>query len=466
MVWGIRFVLNSRIFKTSSFQLTAIHSLIFAFCFLALLVATYLTTTAALRGQMQTEIRTQLNAMVEEAKAEGIETIVQDITEHIAQATGTTGFFFLSDSVGKKLAGNLENITLIDGWRETGVGEIAASPLGTAVDEDHQIWAQGAHLPDGSFLLVGQDAFRLLSAQEVIINTFAWSAGLAFLLAALAGLAVSRGFLRRIDDINQTSLAIIDGRLKERIPVRGTSDEIDRLSTNLNLLFDSNQSLLESLKQVSANIAHDLRTPLSRLRQGLEEARAKSNSKQIYETAIDGAILESNQLLATFSALLRIAQIESGSRKSGFKDVDLTSLFERVADAYRAVAEDQGKTLFTRFSPMVRFVGDSELLLQMVANLTENAIRHTPVGTKISLCLESNTTGVRAIISDTGPGIPEDQSKKVFEHFYRLDTARATAGNGLGLALVAAIAKLHDLRLELQDNQPGLKVVVKFPTAE
>ena len=463
MVWGIRFVLSSRIFKTISFQLTALHSLIFTLCFLALLVTTYFTTTAALRGQMQAEIRTQLSAMVEEVNTDGINAIVQDINEHTAQTNGPSGFYFLSNAAGKKLAGNLDNVAPVDGWRESGIGDAAASQLGAAVDEDHQIWAQGEHLPDGSFLLVGQDAFRLLSAQEAIINTFAWSAGLAFLLAALAGLAISRGFLRRIDDINQTSLAIIDGRLKERIPVRGTSDEIDRLSANLNLLFDSNQSLLESLKQVSANIAHDLRTPLSRLRQGLEETRAKSSSKQVYEAAIDGAIVESDQLLATFAALLRIAQIESGSRKAGFKDVDLTGIFERVADAYRAVAEDQGKRLETKFSPGVTFVGDNELLLQMTANLIENAIRHTPAETKISLCLESTASGALAIISDTGPGIPEDQFAKVFEHFYRLDTARATAGNGLGLALVAAIAKLHGLGLELAGNRPGLKVIIRFP---
>lgn len=465
MVWGIRFVLNSRIFKTISFQLTALQSLIFAFCFLALLVTTYLTTTAALRGQMQTEIRTQLNAMVEEARTEGVETIIQDVNEHLAQTKGATGFYFLSDAAGKKLAGNLDNVAPVDGWHETGIGESAALQSASTVDEDHQIWAQGAHLSDGSFLLVGQDAFRLLSAQEAIISTFAWSAGLALLLAALASLAVSRGFLRRIDEINQTSLAIIDGRLKERIPVRGTSDEIDRLSTNLNQLFDSNQALLESLKQVSSNIAHDLRTPLSRLRQGLEEARAKS-STQVYEAAIDGAIVESDQLLATFAALLRIAQIESGSRKAGFKDVDLTGIFERVADAYHAVAEDQGKSLVTKLAPAVKFVGDNELMLQMVANLTENAIRHTPAGTGISLRLENTASGIQAIISDTGPGIPEDQATKVFEHFYRLDTARATAGNGLGLALVAAIAKLHNLRLDLQDNEPGLKVVVQFPPVE
>jgi signal transduction histidine kinase len=466
VVLDIPSVLNSRIFRTVSFQLAALYGLIFATCFMGLLLTTYWTTTSALRGQMQTEIRTQLNTMTTEATADGIETIVQDINERTAQGTAVADFYFLSDPAGKKLAGNLDGIAPVDGWHETGISDAAIAKLENGADEDHQVWAQGTHLPDGSFLLVGQDAFRLLAAQEAIINTFGWLAGIAFLLATLAGLLVSRGFLRRIDDINTTSLAIIDGRLKERIPVRGTSDEVDRLSANLNQLFDSNQSLLESLKQVSANIAHDLRTPLSRLRQGLEEARTKSGSVKSYKAVIDGAIAESDVLLSTFSALLRIAQIESGSRKAGFKDADLGRIFERVADAYQAVAEDQGKRLKTSLIPHIKFHGDSELLLQMIANLTENAIRHTPAGANIMLSLEATPSGSIAVVSDSGTGIPAVQREKVFEHFYRMEESRTTPGNGLGLALVAAIAKLHRIHISLQDNGPGLKVVLTFPASE
>lgn len=457
-------MLSRRIFKTVSFQLTAFYSLIFAICFFVLLLTSYVTTTAALRSQMQAEISGQLNAMVSEAETEGLDTIVQDIKERSSQAGSAAGYFFLSDGTGKKLAGNLAGISMKDGWRESGLSDSSVAALGNRSDEDHQIWGQGVHLSDGSFLLVGQDAFRALSAQEAIINSFALSAGAAFLLATLAGVIVSRRFLGRIDDINNTSLAIIDGRLKERIPVRGTSDEIDRLSMNLNRLFDSNQSLLEILKQVSANIAHDLRTPLTRLRQGLEEASSKSGSLRAYKVAIDAAITESDQLLATFAALLRIAQIDSGSRKAGFKHVDLTSIIGRVADAYGAVAEDQGKKLVTNLTPKIYFVGDGELLLQMFANLTENAIRHTPSGTQISVTIENVASGIIASIADSGPGIPEDQREKVFEHFYRVDAARATAGNGLGLALVSAIAKLHGIQIALLDNGPGLKVMISFPS--
>jgi len=456
-------VLSKRLFKTASFQLTVFFSLIFAFCFMSLLVVTYLTTTTALRGQMQSEIRAQLAVMAHEAQSDGIATIIQDIQERTTPSDRQAEYYYLSDNKGKKLAGNLDGITMQEGWQESGLSDsVIAKPDGDA-DDDHQIWGQGVYLSDGSFLLVGQDAFRVLSAQESIINSFAWSSGIALMLAVLAGLAVSRGFLHRIDDINNTSLAIIDGRLKERIPVRGTSDEIDRLSANLNRLFDSNQSLLESLKQVSANIAHDLRTPLSRLRQGLEEARSKTGDSKAYAAAIDAAVIESDQLLATFTALLRIAQIESGSRKAGFKTISLTSIFERVAGAYRAVAEDQGKELATTLEPEIEFHGDGELLLQMIANLTENAIRHTPLGTRIVLTLENSDRGIAATVADSGPGIPADLRDKVFEHFYRLDTGRAAAGNGLGLSLVSAIANLHGIRVSLNDNRPGLLVTLVFP---
>lgn len=456
-------MLSKRLFKTASFQLTVFFSLIFAFCFMSLLFITYWTATGALRSQMQSEIRAQLAVMAHEAQSDGIATIIQDIQERTMPSDRQAEYYYLSDSKGKKLAGNLDGITMQEGWQESGLSDsVLAKPDGDA-DDDHQIWGQGVYLSDGSFLLVGQDAFRVLSAQESIINSFAWSSGIALLLAVLAGLAVSRGFLRRIDDINTTSLAIIDGRLKERIPVRGTSDEIDRLSANLNRLFDSNQSLLESLKQVSANIAHDLRTPLSRLRQGLEEARSKTSNSKAYAAAIDSAVIEADQLLATFAALLRIAQIESGSRSAGFKTVSLTSIFERVSSAYRAVAEDQGKELATTLEENLDFHGDGELLLQMVANLTENAIRHTPLGTRIVLILGNSDQGIAATIADSGPGIPADLREKVFEHFYRLDTSRATAGNGLGLSLVSAIANLHVIRISLHDNKPGLLVRLDFP---
>ena len=243
--------------------------------------------------------------------------------------------------------------------------------------------------------------------------------------------------------------------------MRGTSDEIDRLSMNLNRLFDSNQSLLESLKQVSTSIAHDLRTPLSRLRQGLEEAHLQNN-KAAHKAALEAAIIESDQLLATFSALLRIAQIESGTRRSGFKQVNLTGIFEQVADTYRAVAEDQQKDLQLSVAQGINIIGDRDLLTQMLVNLLENALNHTPAQTTIWLSLQQSEQKITGIVSDSGTGIPEDERQRVLERFYRLDSSRSTPGNGLGLPLAAAVASLHAVTMELHDNEPGLKVVLGF----
>ncbi len=454
-------MLASRIFKTASFRLSALYGGVFASGFGALLIITYFTATTALREQIRTEVQRDLHALSVEAGADGLDTIIQDINERIQPVSGSTAYYFLADASGQKLAGNLTGIALRDGWQEAPLDASTIKNPETSVDEDHQLWGQGIHLANGAFLLAGQDAYRVLSAQEAIINSFAWSAGISFLLAALGGVVVSQGFLRRIDAINTTSHAIIDGNLKRRIPVRGTSDEIDRLSMNLNRLFDSNQSLLESLKQVSTSIAHDLRTPLSRLRQGLEEAHLQNN-KSAHKAAIEAAIIESDQLLATFSALLRIAQIESGTRRAGFKQVSLTDIFEQVADTYRAVAEDQQKEMKLLVEQGITIVGDRDLLTQMLVNLLENALNHTPAKTTISLSLKQSDAGPIGIIADSGAGIPGDERQKVFERFYRRDSSRSTPGSGLGLPLAAAIASMHAVTLELHDNEPGLKVVLGF----
>ncbi|MEO9168083.1 MAG: HAMP domain-containing sensor histidine kinase, partial [Aestuariivirga sp.] len=291
---------------------------------------------------------------------------------------------------------------------------------------------------------------------------FLWSASLATLMAVALGLFLSRRFLRRVDEINETSHAIIDGQLAKRIPLRGTHDEFDRLSANLNHLLDNNQNLLNSLREISTNIAHDLRSPLSRLLQRLEYAQQRAKTTKDFRQFNEESIVDAKQTLATFAALMRIAQVESGSSKSDFTRVNLSAVFERVANVYQAVAEDSGKSLETEITPNLYVRGDAELLLLLVVNLVENAIRHTPVGTKINLTLGRSTNEIDAWISDTGPGIPQDMRQKVIERFQRLDQSRSTPGNGLGLALAAAIAKLHDTKIDFGENNPGLKAQFKL----
>jgi signal transduction histidine kinase len=319
----------------------------------------------------------------------------------------------------------------------------------------------GLTLPDGSFLLVAQDASRLTDMQHAIVSAFVWAGGVTLVLAIAGGLLIGSNFLRRIDTITRTSRAIMGGDLSARIPVRGTHDEIDQLVASLNAMLERIQQLMDGLRQVSSDIAHDLRTPLGRLRQHLEDARERATSTADYDAAAESAIAEADELLETFSALLRIAQVEAGAQKKGFSDVDLSELVHSVAEVYQPAAEDSGHRLSYKVEDGVHLPGDRPLLAQMISNLVENALHHTPAGSDVALCLRKAGNGFEIELADNGPGIPQAEHAKVFDRFYRLDRSRSTAGSGLGLALVKAIAGLHGLTIRLEDRNPGLGVIVK-----
>jgi signal transduction histidine kinase len=219
---------------------------------------------------------------------------------------------------------------------------------------------------------------------------------------------------------------------------------------------------MDSQRQVSSDVAHDLRTPLSRLRQQLESARLEAHTVEDYEAAVTDAIADVDAILKIFAALLRIAQVEAGTRKSAFAVVDLSAVFQSIAETYGAVAEEQGQSLTATIEPGITIRGDRELLTQMLANLVENAIRHTPERTQIALVLEKRAAGPVGIVADSGPGIPAEARDRVFRRFVRLEQSRSTGGSGLGLALVAAVAELHGITITLGNNKPGLKVVLEF----
>ena len=446
---------SRRLFNTISFRLAALCALLFALILAVLLVFNYYATNHALEDQLRSRVQEEFNTLAEEVGGEHGDEVAREFDERLTRGSAPGSFFYLADAAGNKLAGNLDRVPMISGWQIL-PGPVAGKP---EHEHAHEIWGEGTTLPNGLFIFAGQDAFRVNVAEHTLVMSYLWSGLFAGLAALVAGIVLSRGFLHRIDAINQTSLAIMQGNLKKRIPTRGTSDEVDRLSGNLNRLFDNNQALLDSLRQVTVNIAHDLRTPLSRLRNRLEEARDASRIPLRLREQLDGAIAESDQLLATFSALLRIAQIESGSRKKAFAKVNLSELGERVFAIYQAVAEDEGKKLSADITPEISCLGDGELLFQLCVNLVENAIRHTPKGTEITLRVSAPA---KLEVADNGPGIPAKQREKVLERFYRLDQSRTTPGSGLGLALVAAIANLHNTRIELADNAPGLVARVRL----
>lgn len=454
-----------RILRTASFRLAATYALVTALAFLVLYIVTGWISGHALDQQIRAGVEAEFSDLMNDYSETGSAAFLKELTAR-SNIKGEWSFlYYYGDRDGRKLAGNLDRIRPYEGWRREPIDQ-STGEQNSERDDDHEMIAVGKYLDDGSFLLVGDDGYGAIVAQEAINEAFAWASVLALALSIAAGIVVSQRFLRSIDRINATSNAIMRGQLKERIPVQDTSDEIDKLASNLNLMLDGNQALLELLKHMSTNIAHDLRTPMSRLRQHLEEATLTPLSSQEYRAVIDEAIDEIDEILGTFSALLRIAQVETGSRKAAFRPVYLSAIAERLCDAYRAVAEDAGKTLGSMVVQGIVFVGDEELITQMLANLVENAIKHTPPGATIRLELSDRPDAARLVVADDGPGIPEADRDHVFEHFYRLDRSRSTPGQGLGLSLVSAVAELHEIKVRLEDNRPGLRVVIDFSRAD
>lgn len=316
---------------------------------------------------------------------------------------------------------------------------------------------------NGFRVMSGRNSHILDETQEIILASLFWGCVATTLLALIGGYIISIGPSRRVDEIAATTRRIVSGRLDLRLPVSRRRDELDRLAGDINAMLARIEILMSSLKQVSTDIAHDLRTPLARLRQRLDTVRRRTRDPKEYEEAIDGALEETDAIIGTFNALLRISQIEAGARKARFRPIDLGQICEKIVDVYAEVAADERHSLEAAAAPDLIVEGDAELLTQLIANLVENAINHVPEPGRISISLDRD--GDRAIleVADDGPGIPRDEREKVFRRLYRLDRSRTTPGSGLGLALVAAIAELHGAGIEALDNDPGLRMRIAFP---
>src|SRR5262249_18472619 len=289
--------------------------------------------------------------------------------------------------------------------------------------------------------------------------------GVIVIIALLSGAIAAHLFIRRVDRLSGDAEDIVLGRRPGPLAYACDGVEFDRLGGRLNRMLERIHALMENMRQVSNDIAHDLRTPLSRLRQRLESTLSGCPDKTALRNAVEQSIADVDSVLSTFGALLRIARIEARERKAGFDSIDLSALFTSMAEAYSPVAEDHGKRLWAEVAPDLSTDGDQALLTQMVSNLVENAIHHTPVGTRIGMRLSRGDTGLVACVEDDGPGIPRDERARVFRRFVRLDSSRNSPGCGLGLALVAAIADLHQITLELRDREPGLAVLMRFQRA-
>jgi signal transduction histidine kinase len=441
-----------RLLRTSSFRLTLLYVGVFSLSVL-LLFGIVMWSAAKF---MDRQIDMTVAAEMAEVKADAADATLPAVIAQLANRS--PGFFYLlQDHNGTVIAGNMDPIRPQPGAR------VLRRPQGHGGRIAGRLRGAGEVLADGSYLFIGQSDIEVGEMQEVIARAFLVGLAATVILGVAGGIATSLGLLARIETISRTSREIMAGDLGRRIALRGSDDEFDHLASSLNAMLNRIQELMRGVEQVSNDIAHDLRTPLTRLRQRLELAYRRETTVDQLRAALEASIHDSEAILETFSALLRIAQIESGARRAGFASVDLGLLLEELAEAYQPVVEEAGQKLAHSVDFGVTVLGDRELLTQLFVNLIENAIRHAGPGASITMGVGSGRGGwVDAVVADDGPGVPIALRTKVLERFTRLDTSRNTPGNGLGLSLVAAIAQLHLATIALEDNAPGLRCIVRF----
>ncbi len=448
---------RTSLFRTSSFRLAAIYLALFTVSVLILGAVVYFVVWREIASEIDADIQGETSTLVREFAAHG-----RDRLQAIIEARSRSGGSFvygLEDAQGRLVAGELAAKPGDVGWtslrepeRDEAEGESAAV-----------VRALATRLSDGGALVVGDEWRGARGATRAVVMAFLWALAGTLGLGTLGGLILSSQVLRRIEAMSSAARGIVAGDWRQRIPETGANDELAQLARTFNRMFDRIETLLDAHKNIGANIAHDLRRPLARTVHRLEAARAGGVTPKDAESAIEGSIADIHGVLETFNAILRIGQIEAGARRAGFKPVDLAAVAREVVEAFQPAADEEGKTLAADLSVPLPLSGDRELLTQMVANLVDNALRHTPANTRIVVASARLPGAGRLTVSDDGPGAPPAELGRIFERFYRLDAARATPGDGLGLSLVAAIAELHGMACAASDNRPGLSVALEMP---
>lgn len=455
-------LINTKILRTSTFRLSALYLLIFAFSMALILSYVFWNTAGLMERQVDETIRAEVQGLADQYRVRRLVGMRDVIQRRIDEENGA--LYLLSDEDGLRLAGNLtgfpQNDVAESGWidfpYEVGQG---------ASRKRHSARAYHTQLSGGYTLVVGRDVQELRQFADLIRSSLFWALGMALIFGLSGGFLISRNFLNRVDDIAATSHSIMSGDLSRRMPVSGTNDELDRLARSLNDMLDQIERLMAGMKEVSSNIAHDLKTPLTRLRARVEDA-LRSEKKADYREALTSTLEESDRLLQTFNALLSIARAEAGQSREGLHDLDAHDVMADIAELYEPMAEEQGGTL-TFAAPQGLWVkGDRQLLAQALGNLIDNALKYGAgadgaVAVALTGAVEGNH--VVLIVADHGPGIAPENRERVVERFVRLDDSRSKPGNGLGLALVASVVKLHGGALRLDDNNPGLKAKLLLP---
>ena len=459
-----------KLIRTTTFKLTLVYLSIFAL-FAIFLLGYFTWNTQRLINQQITEtVDAEISGLAEQFRQGGIRKLVQSVDSHSRRATSS--LYLVTTFSGETLGGNVSSLSpgVLDnvGWTETFYRrpDEGESTEGRAL-------VRVVQLPGGFRLLVGRDLEEERRLRAIILEAGRWLIGLVIVLGLAGGIFATRRVLKRVDAMTETTKAIMTGDLSGRLAISGTGDELDRLATNLNTMFERIELLMRGLKEVSDNIAHDLKTPLTRLHNRCEEALRHTQDEAGYRAALEATIEESEGLIRTFNALLMIARAESGQARDNMVAVDASEIARGVGELYEPLADEKGLALTVEAPAPALVNGNRELISQALANLVDNAIKYARQepqalnGERAQIKVSANQRGdrIELAVADRGPGIPEGDRQRVVERFVRLEQSRSEPGSGLGLSLASAVAHLHHGELQLLDNAPGLKATLTLPRA-
>jgi signal transduction histidine kinase len=438
--------------RSAAYRMAFAVSLAFAAATLIMGIIIYFAAHAAFAREMDANIAQGANDVMAEYRDDGIGGLQEAIQQHEGRGTDALGYA-LFDPAGRRIGGSLNMTMPAEGWHKISFLDPVEGP--------DPARALTSLLPQGYRLVVAADLEPLDNIDHTILSLFAIAFGAVLILGLVGALAFGSYLRRRLARIEATAEAIVAGDLSRRMKLGPHHDEFDRVGASLNVMLDRIAGLIASLRQVTSDLAHDLRTPLARLRNQLERLQADAEAGRPRD-AVEKAVEQADEVLRLFDAILRISELEEGSLRRGFAKVDLCKLVRELGEAHAPLAEDAGKTLVAKVYGDCFVDGDRELIAQAMINLIENALRHTPPGTAIEIGACKAFGEVTAYVSDTGPGIPEAEHERVLERFVRLHEARTTPGHGLGLSLVRAIAEAHDVTISMT-RRDRFKVALHFP---
>ncbi len=456
----MQFLIDRRLFRSAGFRFGVIYALLLAISAIVLSIFLWWATAGLLDRETEAAIYADAKDLAARWQEGGIPALASTIDDRLAQNVEDDQIYLLADASMHRIAGNLSS------WPP------GVDAAGTSYELQLQragmrsmAYVRRFDLPNGYHLLIGRDVKVRAQLRTLLTDALLWAILMVLVMATIGALVVRNLFRRTLSNISATATAIAAGDFAKRVRLSGRGDEFDQLAEVINDMLDRIGRLMDGVREVSNAIAHDLRTPITRARTRLEDAALHAATPEALRAAIERATADLDDIVGVFQALLRIAQIEAGSRRSAFARVDLAPLLAEVGELYGVLAEERDISVVVETPPHLMVYGDRALLQQAMANLVDNAVKFSPPGGQVRL---TGSLGPSVLISvtDKGPGIPDPDRQRATERFFRGEAARSTPGSGLGLSLVLAVAQLHGGSLKLEDGRPGLRAILALPLPE